>query len=140
MAGTPQPPAEGGERKAEVDPAALSSDRLGVEEGEDESGVAAVGKADSGGGDDRECVPAVPTNELVRSRVTVGKRRLDERSGVEADLASCEGVLWWKQKSPFDDRGLHVVRAAGSWSLTGGEASLQGRAQEVRAHGSGLSS
>jgi len=70
----------------------LPLDRLGVQAGQNEAWVAAVGQADALRRQDREAVVTVVPNELVGLRVAVRQRRSDEGSRQETDLASSVGV------------------------------------------------
>jgi hypothetical protein len=76
----------------QLDVPRLPLDRLGVEVGEDEPRIAAVREADALRREDREAVVSVVPDELVRLRVAVRHRRLDERPRQETDLAGGVGV------------------------------------------------
>ena len=88
----PEGRAEVGEVVIELDVPGLPLNRLCVEVGEDQARVAAVREADALRRENREAVVAVVADELVRLRVAMRHRRLDERSRQEADLASSVGV------------------------------------------------
>jgi hypothetical protein len=94
-----------GEVTVELDAAALAAHRFGTEVGEDEAGVAAVGKADVPRRQDGESQVPVATDELVRLRVAVRQSRLHQGTGEEADLASRVGVLLVEEQGLADEAG-----------------------------------
>lgn len=81
------------EGRSKLDAPLLAADDLGVEVGDDEAGVAAVGEPNVGGGHDREGVVAVAADELVGFGVSMRQRGLDQGPREEANLAGGEGVV-----------------------------------------------
>jgi hypothetical protein len=83
----------------ELDVPGLPPHGLGIEVGQDQTGIPPVRQTHILGSQDREREVAVPADELVFLRIAVRERRLDQRPREESDLACSESIVWSRRSA-----------------------------------------